>query len=212
MAFDAVNYIQYLQERKKAESDFEMLNKGRRNFSVASKSKSYKAYNTEWSYDERKNILKTELKKENIWTIRVDGYEPKQDGTHYVISGYMFIDGDPIDESLFKGKVRISTGMKTYDHYIDEDTGRFVFHVGDINVRWLIHSHGVMKIPKGAILEIKDFKFEEGFTETPYTPAPEDIDADPIVAEVAEATYISKSNKERLKDLENAVTELGGSD
>ena len=53
-------------------------------------------------------------------------------------------------------------------------------------------------------------KLEKGNKATPWTPAPEDINADPFVAEMAETSYLSEANEKRIKELENAVATLGG--
>lgn len=53
-------------------------------------------------------------------------------------------------------------------------------------------------------------KVELGNRATDWTPAPEDINAHPFVAELAETVYRSKQNEERIRALENALTALGG--
>src|SRR5690606_36876701 len=60
------------------------------------------------------------------------------------------------------------------------------------------------------IVSIKNIKLEIGNKATDWTPAPEDIDAHPFVAELAETVYRSKQNEERIRNLENALTALGG--
>ena len=57
---------------------------------------------------------------------------------------------------------------------------------------------------------VKDIKVEQSNKATPWTPAPEDINADPFVAETAETSYLSEANEKRIKELENAVATLGG--
>lgn len=56
----------------------------------------------------------------------------------------------------------------------------------------------------------REVKVEKGNRATPWTPAPEDINAHPFVAELAETVYRSKQNEERIQNLENAITALGG--
>ena len=53
-------------------------------------------------------------------------------------------------------------------------------------------------------------KAELGDKVTDWTPAPEDIDAHPFVVELAETVFRSKQNEERIRNLENAITALGG--
>lgn len=53
-------------------------------------------------------------------------------------------------------------------------------------------------------------KLEKGNKATDWTPAPEDINAHPFVAELAEFVFLSKQNEERIRNLENALTALGG--
>ena len=58
--------------------------------------------------------------------------------------------------------------------------------------------------------EYKEEKLEKGNKATDWTPAPEDINAHPFVAELAESVFRSKQNEERIQNLENAITALGG--
>ena len=77
-----------------------------------------------------------------------------------------------------------------------------------------------MKVPDGANYlfvylsnqadDIPKIKLEKGNKATDWTPAPEDIDAHPFVAELAETVFRSKQNEERIRNLENAITALGG--
>ena len=53
-------------------------------------------------------------------------------------------------------------------------------------------------------------KLEKGNKATDWTPAPEDINAHPFVVELAETVFRSKQNEERIRNLENAITALGG--
>lgn len=53
-------------------------------------------------------------------------------------------------------------------------------------------------------------KMERGNKATDWTPAPEDIDAHPFVVRLAETVFRSKQNEERIRNLENAITALGG--
>lgn len=56
-----------------------------------------------------------------------------------------------------------------------------------------------------------EVKVEKGVNKSPWTPSPEDIGAHPFVADVADASYRNKVNREEIKVLSNAVTALGGS-
>lgn len=60
-------------------------------------------------------------------------------------------------------------------------------------------------------ITFKEVKVEIGNNRSPWTPAPEDINANQFVAEVAEASYRNKVNSEEIAVLSNAVTSLGGS-
>lgn len=57
---------------------------------------------------------------------------------------------------------------------------------------------------------IRDPELREGNKALGWTPAPEDINAHPFVVELAETVYRSKQNEERIRELENALTALGG--
>lgn len=63
----------------------------------------------------------------------------------------------------------------------------------------------------GNIFKISNVKIELGSTASPYTPAPQDINAHPFVAELAETSYLNKVNRKEINELSNAVTSLGGS-
>lgn len=54
------------------------------------------------------------------------------------------------------------------------------------------------------------FCLTKGYKASPYTPAPEDINADPYISDLAEMVYQSKADEKEIGELENAVTELGG--
>lgn len=84
---------------------------------------------------------------------------------------------------------------------IDEITGARVYIRSDNNV-----GSG----ESGKFVKYKMIKLEKGTVATDYTPAPEDINAHPFVAELAETVYRSKQNEERIINLENALTALGG--
>lgn len=58
--------------------------------------------------------------------------------------------------------------------------------------------------------ELPNIQIELGNRATDWTPAPEDVGAHPLVARMAEASHRSKANEERIKDLENTITALGG--
>ena len=62
----------------------------------------------------------------------------------------------------------------------------------------------------GVKFSISKIKIEKGHKATDWTPAPEDINAHPFVAELAETVFRSKQNEERIRNLENALTALGG--
>ena len=61
-----------------------------------------------------------------------------------------------------------------------------------------------------ATVTYRKAKMELGNKATDWTPAPEDINAHPFVAELAESVFRSKQNEEIIRNLENAITALGG--
>src|SRR5699024_4061638 len=58
---------------------------------------------------------------------------------------------------------------------------------------------------------LRDFKLEKGNKATPWTPAPEDINAHPFVTKMAEISHLSKLNNEQTEENANAITEGGAS-
>src|SRR5690606_6412809 len=84
----------------------------------------------------------------------------------------------------------------TFEVTADQDTGRFyLLSIGTSSTDYML---------------VEWIKLEKGNKATDWTPAPEDINAHPFVAELAETVYRSKQNEERIRNLENALTALGG--
>lgn len=90
----------------------------------------------------------------------------------------------------------------------------FVFNESNANSGWYAFAVYMSNSSTSGVREAKykyrEIKVELGNTATNWTPAPEDINAHPFVAELAETVYRSKQNEERIRNLENALTALGG--
>lgn len=59
-------------------------------------------------------------------------------------------------------------------------------------------------------IDISSIKVEMGDKASPWTPTPKEIGASPFVADLAEASYKNKVNREHIRELSNAITNLGG--
>lgn len=157
---------------------------GGRNYVISNKVLSHTPYNTQWIYDENTKTFTSTVKIVNQWTLKVDGFTPSE-GETYTLSGYMYVDGEPIDDTIFRTDKYFNTYQTTKNITVNSTTGRFVATMlYDRKSDWLIHAYLSMYVPEGAKIELKELQFEDGNISTTYRPAPED--------ERAYAEYISQ--------------------
>src|SRR5690625_2003587 len=208
MTINLINYVLAKKDWNKAYEDLKVLEIGGRNLFTSEGWSFYNPYASEIESDGTK-YLKFEEKEHsnNIIAIKNDGYV-SESGV-FTFSGYVKIDGQIPSESYFR-EISIRSGSGTPEVRFDSETGYFAITQLVPYYSWTIHGRSTTPTVDGRIIELFDIKFEKGTIATDWTPAPEDINAHPFVAELAETVYRSKQNEERIINLENALTALGG--
>lgn len=227
MGINILNYALDKKDWEKGYEDLKKLEKGRRNLAVIKKG-NFITSNALYSRSDAgvvidKNTIKLNtnmngtsylfdyIKVENgeSFTIHADMTEIKSR-----VMGVAVYDENKemiMESGLINGLSWVSL-YNTYQRHGSIGSGKVDFTIGDERVKYIRPRIGLYdsnKIEKEEVL-IKFPKMERGVKSTPWTPSPEDINAKPLVAELAEGSYINKQNEKAINELKNAVVSLGG--
>lgn len=222
MSINLINYALAKKDWKKAYEDLKVLEIGGRNLLRNSDFRFEQLYYRSWqatikivSDDTHNHVLHgTADTSSNFFANTIGRYynEAFKKGEVYVFS--FFAKGNTTIKNIGLG----SSGANYY--FITNAVGRITLNE-EWNYYYVVleindNAHKAdeqlllrFEIDAGEIF-ITKLKLEKGNKATDWTPAPEDINAHPFVAELAETVYRSKQNEERIRNLENAITALGG--
>ena len=198
MSINLINYALAKKDWEKAYKDLEVLGAGGRNYLLNSKKeRQLSAYTLFLPLDEEN---KHELAGEQV----VVSFEARHDSNGSPVTPHVYYrtsDGYNMGHSYGEGK-RTTTEYQRFVIPIDED--KIPSDMTDYTTLT------IRKSDESTTVYIRNIKLEKGNKATDWTPAPEDINAHPFVVELAETVYRSKQNEERIRNLENAITALGG--
>lgn len=150
-------------------SAIDSINVGGRNYIQINNLGVYGQYNSAWGVINEYTI-ETTIRDANRMTLRVNDWNPT--GGHFILSGYMYIDDDPITNSTV---TNLATNWSNDNTFIGEN-GYFEHRsVRTGSVSWIIHIFNSAFMPVGSVVRIEYLKFEKGTKPTDWTPSPEDI-------------------------------------
>jgi len=212
--FSPINYALAKKHWSKAYGDLKILEIGSRNYIILDKLSSYTPFNTTPTFSG--NTVTTTYTRSGhdgstntILTLSIDGFTPSN--KTYTVSGYVTVNDVIPAFDVWNGSSSLAStyGSNQTKNEFDEATGRFVITQEYDGSNSSIFNRFTY-LSTGDVIDIEELKFEQGNKTTPWMPAPEDINANPFVAEMAETSYLSEANEKRIKELENAVATLGG--
>lgn len=209
MSINLINYALAKKDWKKAYDDLKVLEIGGRNLlrnSVFSDGLEH------WESNGSISLVNVDGKEAIKLTGTTNGFYQintnVEENTYYTISFKAKSVGET--SSLRFGFLNQGPG-KSQIINVDSTWRKYTFTTTqfiDFNRNTTLHFYANNETAEGVY--ITEIKLEKGNKATDWTPAPEDINAHPFVAELAECVFRSKQNEERIRNLENAITALGG--
>lgn len=230
MSLNIANYSLSKKEWDKAYEDLQILRSGRRNLL---KNSGNFENNVGWSRGAI--VSKSGYKAIEVYSGTLGGRDNSvilETNTHYVYSGWLMSSED-YDPKHITHSVPLHCQVR----YNEKNSGglknsRIVYKPNEVipSETWfkiVVAFESIEENPDGNITFIpfvystregftgvkywmRDFKLEKGEEASPWTPAPEDIDAHPLVVQMAEAAYKNSEDNKTISELEDALTILGG--
>ena len=157
---EGINYITWVNEPSK-------------NLVILKDLVSYSGYNTPFIYDEENYSVTTTVKSDN--NLVYSSKRGLEIGDEYTQSGYMYVDGKPLTQSMVRGKSLNTSEPAITPIVVDDETGYFTQTQQNVgNSSFWMHAYGTFNLPEGSVVTLRKLKVEKGREATEWTLSPED--------------------------------------